>query len=56
MLVGDNVDVDVDEPSITIRWTILGCGQEYMLSGAEGSHGSDLCGVPSMPLNIFVDR
>ncbi|KAJ3480737.1 hypothetical protein NLI96_g8140 [Meripilus lineatus] len=55
VLVGDNVDVDIDEPSITVRWTILGCGQEFMLSGSEGSHGTDLCGVPSMALNVFVD-
>ncbi|OBZ71241.1 hypothetical protein A0H81_08790 [Grifola frondosa] len=34
VLLGDDVDVDIDEPSVTIRCS---------------------CGMPAMPLNIFVD-
>jgi len=55
VLLGDNVDVDVDEPSVTVRWSIIGCGLDFVLPGSEGTHGSALCGIPSMPLNIFVD-
>ncbi|TCD70138.1 hypothetical protein EIP91_004608 [Steccherinum ochraceum] len=55
VLVGDNVDVDIDEPSITVRWTIVGCGVDYVLPGSEGSHGSDGCGLPPMPLDIYAD-
>ncbi|PCH40035.1 hypothetical protein WOLCODRAFT_136625 [Wolfiporia cocos MD-104 SS10] len=55
LLIGDNVDVDVDEPSITIRWSMLGCGSAFVLPGSEGTHGSSLCGIPSMPLTAFID-
>ncbi|KZT09127.1 uncharacterized protein LAESUDRAFT_722833 [Laetiporus sulphureus 93-53] len=55
VLIGDNVDVDVDEPAITIRWSIVGCGSAYILPGSEGTHGSDLCGLPSLALDIYVD-
>lgn len=55
LLIGDNVDVDVDEPAVTIRWSIVACGQDYILSGSEGTHGSQLCGIPNIPLNIYVD-
>ncbi|KAF9013275.1 hypothetical protein BDQ17DRAFT_1419434 [Cyathus striatus] len=56
VLVGESVDVDVDEPSITIRWSILGCGDGFVLSGSEGVHGSKTCGLPADPLYIFVDN
>ena len=56
VLVGENVDIDVDEPSITIRWSILGCGASFVLSGSEGVHGSSACGIPSLALNVFVDE
>ncbi|KAI6016484.1 hypothetical protein BKA83DRAFT_4336845 [Pisolithus microcarpus] len=46
VLLGENVDVDVDEPSIGIRWSILGCGNGYLLEGSAGLHGSDLCAIP----------
>lgn len=49
------MDVDVDEPQISIRWSILGCGTSFVLTGSEGAHGSSACGIPSMALNIFVD-
>lgn len=55
VLLGENVDVDVDEPSIGIRWSILGCGDGYVLDGSAGAHGSDLCGLPSSYLEIYVD-
>ncbi|KAI0786818.1 hypothetical protein C8Q75DRAFT_720174 [Abortiporus biennis] len=55
VLVGDNVDVDVDEPAVTVRWSILGCGSDFMLPQSGGIHGSDLCGTPVMALQIFVD-
>ena len=56
VLIGDNVDIDVDEPAVTIRWSILACGSNFTLPGSEGTHGSSLCGIPSMPLFIYVDR
>ncbi|KAM5533434.1 hypothetical protein V8D89_012872 [Ganoderma adspersum] len=55
VLFGESVDVDVDEPSVTIRWTIIGCGQGFVLQGSEGSHGTDQCGLPPMALKFFVD-
>lgn len=55
VLLGENVDVDVDEPSIGIRWSILGCGNGYLLEGSAGLHGSDLCGLPSFYIEIYVD-
>ncbi|KAH9850124.1 hypothetical protein C2E23DRAFT_735631 [Lenzites betulinus] len=55
VLVGDDVDVDIDEPALTIRWSIVGCGPDFVLPGSEGAHGSAGCGLPAMPLSIFVD-
>lgn len=56
VLLGENVDVDVDEPSLTVRWSILMCGQNNYLPGSSGVHGSPFCGLPNFPLNIFVDK
>ncbi|KXN81758.1 hypothetical protein AN958_03684 [Leucoagaricus sp. SymC.cos] len=56
VLLGESVDVDVDEPSITIRWSILACGQDYVLPESNGVHGSLGCGLPSLPLRVFVDK
>ncbi|KAJ3830766.1 hypothetical protein EV361DRAFT_968466 [Lentinula raphanica] len=55
VLLGENVDIDVDEPSVTIRWSIVACGQNYMLHDSAGVQGSNLCGFPNLPLQIFVD-
>ncbi|KAI1793398.1 hypothetical protein LXA43DRAFT_1002371 [Ganoderma leucocontextum] len=55
VLFGESVDVDVDEPSVTIRWTIIGCGQGFVLEGSEGTHGTEKCGLPPMALQFFVD-
>ncbi|KAI0050374.1 hypothetical protein FA95DRAFT_1603564 [Auriscalpium vulgare] len=55
LLIGNYVDIDIDEPSIGIRWSLLACGEAYVLAGSEGSHGSAKCGVPNMPLNVFVE-
>jgi hypothetical protein len=56
VLFGESVDVDVDEPSITIRWSILACGQSFVLPESTGSHGSKVCGLPSTSLKIYVDK
>ncbi|EKM79193.1 hypothetical protein AGABI1DRAFT_120632 [Agaricus bisporus var. burnettii JB137-S8] len=56
VLFGESVDVDVDEPSITIRWSILACGQDFVLPESTGVHGSNVCGLPSSTLKIFVDN
>ncbi|KAL4075139.1 hypothetical protein V8B97DRAFT_1543791 [Scleroderma yunnanense] len=56
VLLGENVDVDVDEPSIGIRWSILGCGDGYVLDGSAGVHESGACGLPAMYLQIYVDN
>ncbi|KAG6335964.1 hypothetical protein ID866_3117 [Astraeus odoratus] len=55
VLLGENVDVDIDEPSIGIRWSILGCGDGFFLNGSTGVHDSDSCGLPSTYLQIYVD-
>ncbi|KAF5315171.1 hypothetical protein D9619_007075 [Psilocybe cf. subviscida] len=55
VLVGESVDVDVDEPAVTVRWAILACGTDFMLSGSAGVHGTDACGLPSTPMHIYVD-
>ncbi|KAI0917244.1 hypothetical protein AcW2_007429 [Taiwanofungus camphoratus] len=55
VLLGDNIDIDVDEPAVTIRWSVIGCGSEFVLPGSQGTHGSTSCGVPSVPLKVFVD-
>ncbi len=55
VLIGDDVDVDVDEPALTIRWSIIACGQEFVLEGSAGTHGSKSCGLPAMALDIYVD-
>lgn len=56
VLLGENVDVDVDEPSIGIRWSVLGCGDGYILNGSAGVHESNSCGLPAMYLQIYVDN
>ncbi|KAG6890640.1 hypothetical protein C0995_006616 [Termitomyces sp. Mi166 len=56
VLLGEDVDVDVDEPSVTIRWSILACGQGLFLPGSAGAHGSAMCGLPTQPLLLFVDN
>ncbi|KAI0648099.1 hypothetical protein C8Q79DRAFT_1008455 [Trametes meyenii] len=55
VFIGDDVDVDIDEPAITIRWSIIACGPEFVLPGSEGTHGSSNCGLPAMPLSVYVD-
>jgi hypothetical protein len=55
VLLGENVDIDVDEPSVGIRWSILACGKDYVLPGSMGVHGSEVCGLPAFPMLIFVD-
>ncbi|KIK82205.1 hypothetical protein PAXRUDRAFT_154301 [Paxillus rubicundulus Ve08.2h10] len=55
VLLGENVDVDIDEPSITIRWSIIGCGDGYVLDGSAGIHESTSCGLPPEYLQIYVD-
>ncbi|KAH7885041.1 hypothetical protein F5I97DRAFT_1810227 [Phlebopus sp. FC_14] len=55
VLLGENVDVDVDEPSVTISWMMVGCGDGYVLDDSYGIHDSSSCGLPSMSLQIYVD-
>ncbi|KAF7792627.1 hypothetical protein EIP86_003724 [Pleurotus ostreatoroseus] len=40
VFIGDNVDVDIDEPAVTVRWSILACGTNFTLPGSEGTHGN----------------
>ncbi|KAI0057827.1 hypothetical protein BV25DRAFT_1919852 [Artomyces pyxidatus] len=54
VLLGEYVDIDIDEPSITIRWQIVACGDSYTLAGSEGVHESR-CGVPDVPVDIYFD-
>jgi hypothetical protein len=56
-LFGESIDVDVDEPSTTVRWSVMMCGDNgLVLEGTSGIHGSSHCGLPKDALRIFVDR
>ncbi|KAI0315808.1 hypothetical protein OF83DRAFT_1061455 [Amylostereum chailletii] len=55
LLLGENVDVDVDEPSITVRWSLVACGRGVFLEGSGGVHGSADCGLPKATIDVYVD-
>ncbi|TFY65664.1 hypothetical protein EVG20_g5425 [Dentipellis fragilis] len=55
VLIGENVDVDIDEPSLTVTWSLVNCGEGY-LGGSQGIHRSNACGIPDTPLRIYVDN
>lgn len=55
VLIAENVDVDVDEPAVTISWTIVACGDSFALKDTYGVLGSKLCGIPAMPVNVFAN-
>lgn len=55
VLLGENVDVDIDEPSITLSWSLVACGDNLELNGSSGIHESK-CGLPSMALWIYADN
>lgn len=55
VLLGENVDIDVDEPSITISWSLVACGDSFELDGSSGVHESQ-CGLPSMALWVYADN
>ncbi|OJA09410.1 hypothetical protein AZE42_03076 [Rhizopogon vesiculosus] len=55
VLLGENVDVDIDEPSITVSWSIIACGDNLELNESAGIHEST-CGLPSMYLQFYVDN
>ncbi|KAF9475653.1 hypothetical protein BDN70DRAFT_813717 [Pholiota conissans] len=55
VLIGESVDVDIDEPSVTIRWSIVACGEDFMLPGSAGVHGTQLCGLPDSAMYLYVD-
>ncbi|EKM49539.1 uncharacterized protein PHACADRAFT_265076 [Phanerochaete carnosa HHB-10118-sp] len=55
VLIADNVDVDIDEPSVTLRWSVVACGRNLTLPGSEGTHGDSLCGIPNIPIDIYLD-
>ncbi|ETW81729.1 hypothetical protein HETIRDRAFT_238463, partial [Heterobasidion irregulare TC 32-1] len=38
VLLGEDVDIDVDEPSISIRWAFVACGEAFLLPGSQGVH------------------
>ena len=50
------MDVDVDEPALTIRWTIGACGADFVLPDAPRLHGVSGCGIPAMPLDIYSEK
>ena len=56
VLVGENVDVDVDEPSVTIRWSVIGCGQDFKLLNSPPLFSTQTCGAPSTQLSIYGER
>lgn len=48
--------MDIDEPSVTIRWSVVACGDDFMLPGSAGVHGTQSCGLPDTAMYFFVDR
>lgn len=55
VLLGENIDVDIDEPSVTVSWSLVACGDSFELDGSSGIHESQ-CGLPSMALWIYADN
>lgn len=55
VMLGENVDIDVDEPSVTVSWSLVACGDINELSGSSGVHESQ-CGLPSMALWVYADN
>lgn len=55
MFLGEDVDVDIDEPSIDIRWSVVACGSGNYLDGSQGIHGAANCGLPNQYLSVLVD-
>ncbi|KAG2001810.1 hypothetical protein CC2G_013009 [Coprinopsis cinerea AmutBmut pab1-1] len=56
LLVGEGVDIDIDEPSVTIRWFVVACGGDSVLQGSKGVLDHKACGLPVTGVNIFVDN
>ncbi|KAH6912706.1 hypothetical protein BKA70DRAFT_772704 [Coprinopsis sp. MPI-PUGE-AT-0042] len=55
VLVGDEVNVDIDERSVAIRWSLLACGNSFVLLGSKGMLGAATCGLPASPFDVFAD-
>ncbi|KAG1761051.1 hypothetical protein EDD22DRAFT_954379 [Suillus occidentalis] len=55
VMLGENVDIDVDEPSVTVSWSLVACGDSNELDGSSGVHESQ-CGLPSMALWVYADN
>jgi len=55
VLIGEDVDTDVDEPAVGLRWTIAGCGEGFLLSGSPPLHGSSSCGVLAISVEVYID-
>ena len=55
MLIAEDVDTDIDEPAVGLRWTIAGCGEGFVFAGSPPLHGTYACGVSSIPVRVFVD-
>ena len=34
VLIADNVDVDIDEPAVTLRFSVVACGANFTLPGS----------------------
>ena len=56
VLLGESVHINIDEPSITVRWSVIACGLDFVLSNSTNVHGSKLCGLPAYPLYVYVDK
>ena len=57
MLFGRDIDVDVDEPSVSIQWLVLACGQSIptLPSDVIPKHNVANCGLPAISLEIYMD-
>ncbi|KLO05535.1 hypothetical protein SCHPADRAFT_722030 [Schizopora paradoxa] len=55
VLVGEDVDVDIEEPAVGVRWRIAGCGEGFTLRGSSPLHGSASCGVLATSVKVYID-
>ncbi|KZT42653.1 hypothetical protein SISSUDRAFT_1041269 [Sistotremastrum suecicum HHB10207 ss-3] len=54
-IIGESIDADVEEPSITVTWALLGCGQDFVWNNATILTTGASCGMLAMKAAVFVD-
>ena len=54
-MIGEDLDIDIEEPAVGVRWRIAGCGEGFTLPGSPPLHGSASCGVLATSVKVYVD-